>query len=287
MSLKVGIQLFSIKTKMAQDPVAAIRKVAEIGYKYVEVANHNAQKDCGCGFNVPAATLRDTLAGYGSRVVSGHVHPMSPDIIGNVVEYYQQVGAEYLVNPMDVFSSKDEVLRKCEEYNAMGKRITEGGLRFCYHNHFHEFQKMDGDKTVLDLILENTDPKYVGLELDTYWALRGGCDPVAYIQQHADRVCAIHQKDLAADYDQPLNHLEKCGDKAIGMQDFHDVVGDRHSIVEIGTGCMDIQAIIDASVATGNIKYIILEQDATRYDEFESIRISMDCFHKFHNIDWA
>ncbi len=134
--------------------------------------------------------------------------------------------------------------------------------------------------------MENTDPDYVGIQLDTYWATRGGCDPVEFIRNHPDRVWALHQKDLAKDYDKPLNHLEKCGDGCIDREVFMQAIGDRHSIVEIGTGCMDIQKIIDAGNATGNIEYIILEQDRTQYDEMESIRISMECFHRFSGLIW-
>jgi len=285
MARKVGIQLFSVKTKMAQDPVTTIKRVAQIGYKYIEVANHNATADSGCGFGVPAKVLKDTIAEYGSQVVSGHVFPMNPSTIDAVIAYYQEVGAKYLVNPMDVFETKEAVLRKCEEFNLLGKRITEGGLRFCYHNHFHEFQKLGGDKNVMELIMENTDPKYVGIEFDTYWALRGGCDPVEFIKSHADRVIALHQKDLIKDLKEPLNYLDLCGDQYITHEVFRNTI-DRSTIVEIGTGCMDIQAIIDAGIAAGNIEYIFLEQDQTEYDEFESIQISMDCFRKFKNIAW-
>ena len=284
MALKVGIQLFSIKGKMAEDPVDAVRRVAKIGYKHIEVANHNAAADCGCGFNVPAKTLRDTLSAYGSRIISGHVFPMNPETIDPVIAYFQEVGAEYLVNPMDVFKTRDDVLRKCEEYNFIGKRVAEGALRFCYHNHFHEFQAL-GDQSAMDLILENTDPRYVSIQLDTYWAMRGGCDPVAFIKAHKDRVVMLHQKDLRKQFTPPLNYLEVCGDQYIDLQMFLRTI-QRADIVEIGTGAMDIQSIIDAGLEAGGIKYIILEQDQTEYDEFDSIRISLGSFKKFRDIAW-
>ena len=285
MALKVGIQLYSIKNAMAKDPIAAIGEVARIGYKYIETANHRTDQDCGCGFGVEAEHLKEQLAPYGSQVISGHIFPMNMDTIDAIIAYYSVLGAKYLVNPMNVFKDRDEVLRACDNYNLVGKRIAQAGMRFCYHNHFHEFQRF-GNQNVMELIMANTDPAYVSIQLDTYWALRGGCDPVSFIQAHADRVCVLHQKDLAQDYDQPLNHLEKCADRYITHEVFRDTVGDRHAIVEIGTGCMDIQQIIDAANATGKIEYIILEQDQTQLDEMESIRLSMACFRKFSGIDW-
>lgn len=286
MALKVGIQLYSVKNAMAKDPIAAIGEVARAGYRYIETANHRADQDCGCGFGVSAESLKEKIAPYGSKVVSGHIFPMNEATIDPIIAYYSVLGAKYLINPMSVFRNRDEVLRACDGFNRVGRRIAQAGMRFCYHNHFHEFQRF-GDKNVMELIMENTDPACVGIQLDTYWALRGGCDPVAFIEAHADRVCVLHQKDLAQDYDPPLNHLDKCGDVYITQDVFRDTVGDRRSIVEIGTGCMDIQKIIDAANRTGNIEYIILEQDQTQLDEMESIRVSMSCFRRFSGIDWS
>lgn len=286
MAMKVGIQLYSVKGEMAKDPLATIAKVAETGYKYIETANHRADQDCGCGFGVPAKEFKKLLDEYGAQVVSGHIFPMREDNIDLILDYYNELGAKLLINPMSVFANKDEVMRACDEFNRVGRAVTEGGMRFCYHNHFHEFQKFDGQR-VLDIIMENTDPAYVGLELDTYWVLRGGVDPLEYIKKYAYRLLAIHQKDLAKDFTGEVNQLKAVEDKVIDHKVFGEVVGDRHEIVEIGTGCMDIQAIIDAGNATGNTEFIILEQDATQYPELESIRISMESFKKFKGIEWA
>ena len=286
MAMKVGIQLYSVKGEMAKDPLATIAKVAETGYKYIETANHRADQDCGCGFGVPAKEFKKLLDGYGAQVVSGHIFPMREGNIDLILDYYNELGAKLLINPMSVFANKDEVMRACDEFNRVGRAVTEGGMRFCYHNHFHEFQKFDGQR-VLDIIMENTDPAYVGLELDTYWVLRGGVDPLEYIKKYAYRLLAIHQKDLAKDFTGEVNQLKAVEDKVIDHKVFGEVVGDRHEIVEIGTGCMDIQAIIDAGNATGNTEFIILEQDATQYPELESIRISMESFKKFKGIEWA
>ena len=286
MAMKVGIQLYSVKGEMAKDPLATIAKVAQTGYKYIETANHRADQDCGCGFGVPAKEFKKLLDEYGAQVVSGHIFPMREDNIGLILDYYNELGAKLLINPMSVFANKDEVMRACDEFNRVGRAVTEGGMRFCYHNHFHEFQRFDGQR-VLDIIMENTDPAYVGLELDTYWVLRGGVDPLEYIKKYAYRLLAIHQKDLAKDYTGEVNQLKAVEDKVIDHKVFGEVVGDRLEIVEIGTGRMDIQSIIDAGNATGNTGFIILEQDATRYPELESIRISMESFRKFKGIEWA
>ena len=76
MALKVGIQLYSVRTEMEKDPFEAIRKVAEIGYKNLEVANSRADEDPGVGFDVPADKLLEILGGFGAHVVSSHLRPI-------------------------------------------------------------------------------------------------------------------------------------------------------------------------------------------------------------------
>lgn len=76
MALKVGIQLYSVREEMAKDPFETIRRVAEIGYKNLEVANSRADQDPGVGFDVPADKLLEILGGFGAQVVSSHIRPI-------------------------------------------------------------------------------------------------------------------------------------------------------------------------------------------------------------------
>lgn len=284
MALKVGIQLFSVRTDMEKDPVEAIRKVAEIGYKNLEVANPRADQDPGVGFDVPAEKLLEILSGFGARVVSSHIRPIDENTLPSIIEYHGKIGNKYIGQSVDFFPDYDTLMKRCEYYNRMGKILSEHGMKFVYHNHYHEFQQMNG-KCILYHILDNTDPDYVDFEIDTFWTMRGGADPVEVIKKVGKRLRLIHQKDFSKTTDSPVN-LWTVKDPNVPIT--WETFGGAHKpedFCEIGTGTMDIQSILDAANEAG-AEYVILEQDATQLTPMESIKISMDSFKKYKGIQW-
>jgi sugar phosphate isomerase/epimerase len=271
---------------MGKDPIGTIRHVAEAGYRYIEVANHQADKDSGVGFGVGAKEIKKALDGTGAKIVSAHIFPLTTETIRPVLDYFAELGAAYLVAPMDFFKSKAEVLAKSEGYNALAKLCAGAGMRFLYHNHFHEFQLFEG-ATAFDLIMENTDPALVGVELDTYWAARGGQNPVALLEKYGERMRLIHQKDFPAAEKDKLNLIDPVnkGGLTVDMGYFNGVVNPE-TFTEIGLGILPIQEIINTGNRICKTDYIVLEQDFSRHDEYDSIRISMESFKKFTGIEW-
>lgn len=286
MALKVGIQLYSVRNMMKQDPLETIRQVAEAGYRNLEVANHNALEDDGVGFGIPAEELFKQLQDCGARVISAHIFPFGEENYRRVVDYNRRIGNDTLVYPMETYADYDDVMRKVERYERMGQIAAENGMRFLYHNHFHELQKFGG-KRVLDYIVENTDGAHVNLELDTFWVLRGGEDPVEVMDRYKTRIKLLHQKDLARDTKTPVNMFDLVGNEQYITREVFNEFKCGDDFVEIGYGCMDIQRIIDKAVELGSVSHIILEQDATRLDELDSIRKSMEGFRHFTGIDWT
>jgi sugar phosphate isomerase/epimerase len=293
MALKVGLQLFSVKNSMAANPLEAIEKVGKLGYKFVEFANHNASVDFGCGFGVEASDMKRILDSYGMKAISAHISPLTLSNADQVIEYYHTLDCTNLVNSADFFESKEDVLRKCEQYNKLGEKLKSSGIHYLYHNHFHEFQKFEGEY-VLEIMKNNVDPEYVGFQLDTYWAMRGGADPVEIMKKFGKSIKLIHQKDFSKDIDIPVNIFsfidpnQKFDFNAL-MTVFKTKINNheqQEAIVEIGTGKMDIQSILNTASEYTDTKYVILEQDYTTHDEIESIRISMESFKKFQGIAW-
>ncbi|MBO6055278.1 MAG: sugar phosphate isomerase/epimerase, partial [Oscillospiraceae bacterium] len=185
--LKIGLILYSVRDMMALDPLGTVDAVAKMGYKNIEVCNHNALEDAGCGFGIPAETLKEKLDEYGSRVISAHVEPMMQADLDGVIAYEQVLGNRNLVFPMGRIVDYDDLMRQIEWFNATGKRLKEEGMQLLYHNHYHEYRTYKG-KTVLDYIVDNTDPDYLGLELDTFWTMRGGRDPVEVLKHFGKRI---------------------------------------------------------------------------------------------------
>ncbi|MGN6715365.1 sugar phosphate isomerase/epimerase family protein [Anaerocolumna jejuensis] len=285
MELKVGIQLYSVRELMKEDPIRTIEQVAEAGYKYIEVANHNAMDDDGVGFGVTAEKLKELMKKSGCKVISAHIFPFNDENYKRVIEYNQKIGNHVLVYPMEVFKDRDDVLKKAEYYEKMGYMAAQEGMTFLYHNHYQEFQEFKGER-VLDTILKNTDPGHVNLELDTFWTLRGGLDPIDMMKQYGTRIKMLHQKDFSRDTTTPVNMFDVVGkDSYIDRETFVKYKCN-DDFIEIGYGRMDIQGIIDTAIGLGSIEYILLEQDATKLNQLDSIKRSMEGFRKFKGIIW-
>ena len=288
-ALKVGVQLYSVRQSLLEDPYGTLAKVAEAGYKYVEAANHDSTTDPGVGFGVPAEAMKESLDSLGMSIVGCHVHPLEPERLVEILDYHQAVGNKQIGVGIAFFpyNDIDFVRRLCDSYNRIGEMCKERGMRFYYHNHYQEFQVF-GDKTVYDIMMENTDPELLYLELDTYWAMRAGQDPVELIEKYKDRLVLLHQKDFPADASQPLVVYEGLVDRnqEISMETFANAI-DPLTFTEIGTGTLPIQKIIDAAQKAPHLEYIILEQDHTQLDEIDSIRTSMEAFRKFSGVEWV
>ncbi len=286
--LKPGIQLYSVRQSLHKDPYGTLAKVADAGYRYVEAANHNARKDPGVGFGVPASAMKEHLERLGLQIVGSHINPLDINSIDDVLDYHQELGNEQIGCDIEFYpyNNLDYVKERCSVFNAIGERCRQRGMRFYYHNHYQEFQIFDS-KTVFQWIMEYTDPELVFLELDTYWVARGGVDPVALIQEHNQRLVLLHQKDFPKEAPQPLSMYDGLinPDATINM-DVFDATKHPRCFVEIGSGSLPIQDIINAAQDAPHLEYILLEQDHTQLDEILSIQRSMEGFKKFTGIAW-
>ena len=302
--MKVGLILYSVRDEMARDAIACVKKVGELGYKFIETCNHTADLDSGIGFGVPAAELKRIFDGFGSKVVSAHIYPIEKADLDAVIRYNHEVGNVNLVNPMSEFADYDDVMRACEAFNKTGALLRKEGLNYLYHNHNHEFRTIGG-KTIMELLMENTDPENLMFELDTFWTMRAGLDPVEILKKMGSRVKLVHQKDFAWDSLQAINlngltpeeRELKPGEGAVFMTTKMEKMTPEESarfeyeresaFTEIGCGIMPIQKIIDTANEFTQADYIILEQDFTRLpSQIDSIIKSMEGFKKFTGIEW-
>ncbi len=131
----------------------------------------------------------------------------------------------------------------------VGRRLAEAGLTFSYHNHSFEFVRF-GERTGLDIIYEESDPRYLMAELDTYWVQHGGGDVIDWIDKLAGRMPVIHFKDMVTHEGQQI-------------------------MAEIGEGNLNWRGILDAC-EDADIDWYAIEQDVCRRDPFDSLRISYD-----------
>ena len=289
MTLRIGLQLYAVRRALAESIPNTLQEVSRLGFRHIEAANHHAATDDGIGFGTPAGELRRMLDDLGLRVIGCHVNPLDrPDRMAAILDYQQEIGNDQIGCDIEFYppGDLDYVLRRAEFFNGVGRLCADRGMRFYYHNHYQEFQLVDG-RPVYELILANTDPDLVFVEMDTYWVYRGGQDPIEWMRRYPERVILLHQKDFPDSAGEPLNLYDGVVDVngTITMETF-DRDLDPATFTEIGTGSLPIQDIIDTASALPNMQYMLLEQDHSQYPDLESIARSRDAFSRYQGISW-
>ena len=245
MKQDVALQLYSLRNRVGSDFKAQLRQVAAIGYQGVEFAGLH---------NIPAEDMKSLLLELGLAPVGAHT-PLeelenSPDA---VIAYHKSVGTKYIVIPYASFQQEGDVEKIVALTKKIGPKIRAAGMRLLYHNHDHEFTVRFGEKTVLELLRDRTSPEELGFELDVFWAVHAGFDPVAVMEQFGERCVLVHAKDM--------NSLQ---DK---------------KMTEVGTGVIDFEKILSQCTAMGH-PWIIVEQDEIDMDEYESVKVSLENLKK-------
>lgn len=248
----VGLQLYTVRDQLVQDLPGTIRKVAEVGYKEVEVYDF---------YGRTAAEFAKILSDNGLTAPSGHY--MTKHIKGDWqkhIEDAKTLGMKYMVNailePIERRSLED-YRRLVELFNKAAEQTQKAGIQFCYHNHNIEFKTFAGTRA-FDFLLKELDSKLVKFEMDCFWVTHAGQDPVAYFTKHPGRFPLLHIKDLKAGNP---NNLEL--DDRLGL------------FTEVGRGTINWKRIFAAAVQGGCDHYYV-EQDFCERSPLESIQISYE-----------
>ncbi len=232
---EIALQLYSLRDDIAKDYAGTIKKAGEMGYTAIEAANYGEGKFYG---KTPEEFKAD-IEGAGMSVLSSHTGKQlsekelaSKDFSESLkwwdecITAHKTAGMKYIVTPwMEVPKTLKDLQTYCEYYNEVGKRCKENGMSFGYHNHSHEFQKIE-DKVMFDYMLENTNPEYVFFEMDVYWVVRGQQSPVDYFNNYKNRFTLLHIKD-----NKELGQSGMVGFDAIFKNT--DAAGVKHLIVEV------------------------------------------------------
>ena len=182
----LSVQLYTVRTALADDFVGTLGRLAEIGFTRVEPF----------AFVAFADQLREGLAAHGLAAPTAHVGLLS----GNQDEIFalaKELGIETVIDPfVDPARWQDakEIASIAHQLNAAAEKAAELGLRVGYHNHWFELESSFDGKHGLEVLADNLAPEVV-LEVDTYWAYVGGADVPALLGRLGDRVVAVHVKD--------------------------------------------------------------------------------------------
>jgi sugar phosphate isomerase/epimerase len=237
-----SLQLYSIRDHMEKDPAGSLRRVKEMGYDNVELAGTAGMS---------AAEFRKALDDNGLAAPSGHfMLDVVRDQTTKLLDDCVVLGVKHVVVP--VATSETGLpgwMQVAKDLDAAGEKMREAGLQLHYHNHAHEFERLEGTY-ILDHLLENTAPENVHAELDTFWVRHGGADPVAMIEKYAGRCDLLHIKDAAPRGEDPI-------------------------FAELGRGEMDWPPIF-AAAKRANVAMYVVEQDACKGDSLEAVAVSAE-----------
>lgn len=246
----LGLQLYSIRDSIMRNVPAAIEKVAKMGYKFVEPANYANGKIYG----MDPVAFKELCNKNGMSVLSSHVSLPLPSAADwdkamawwdVCIDTHVAAGCKFLVQPSmgdDAYKDINVLKKYCDYFNAIGAKCNAKGLRFGYHNHANEFSTNLEGQPIFDFMLKNTDPSKVMFEMDLYWVVEGGANPVDYFNKYPGRFELWHIKDKE----------------------------------EIGaSGKIDFNAIWGAAKQSG-MKYGVVEVERYNFDEYTSCKKSID-----------
>lgn len=245
---KFGVQLYSVRDLMPKDAKGTMKKLAEMGYTQFESYGGPdflwgmAPKEC-----------KTFLGDMGVKMISTHFD-MNKDLDKNI-ERGAEAGLKYMLCPyLGPQKSLDDWKKKAEQFNQVGEKVTKAGMKFGYHNHDYSFKALEG-QIPHELLLANTDPKYVMFELDLCWIVAAGQDTVAHLNKYGKRYELVHIKDMVKDNNGKVTQKD------------------------LGLGSVDFATILKTAKKVG-VKYYIVEQEQYPSSSIESMQVDADWMKK-------
>ncbi len=249
-----GIQLYTIRDHMDSEEAfsASLKKLSDMGYSYLHTA--------GCP--IDKKRFIEIIKDNGMSVCGTHCgyEKIISDVSGTS-EFHRLWETDNIgIGSMPGYAREtlDGLKDFIKNYNAAAKIYAKEGFRLTYHNHDFEFRRIDGNKTIMDILYEELDPDNISFVLDTCWVQVGGGDVRHWIEKLKGRLDILHLKDCRKRDD-----------------------GSSLVMTEVGNGNLWMEGIIDTARACG-ITYYVVEQDGhwLSDDPFESAKASADFLKK-------
>lgn len=255
----IGLQLYTVRDAMKENPTATLAKVAQIGFNAVEAATYTGSQ---LFYGMDAKTFAATLKQNGLIIPSAHYRlglekTNGADTKGTILYEWDKAvddaaaaGIKYMVCAYlsePERGSIDHYKEMAGQFNTAAEKCKKAGIQFCYHNHDFEFAAQNGILPY-DILLNNTDKDLVKMELDLYWVTKAGHDPVDLFKANPGRFPLWHVKDM---------------DNTAA-----------HAFTEVGNGVIDFKKIF-AAAKTGGLKYFYVEQDKCPGSPYDSITQSI------------
>lgn len=256
----IGLQLYTIRDAMAADVPGSLKKVSDIGYKYIELAGYANSKFYGYE---PAEFLK-LVNGLGMEILSSHTQVEAQGItLENakvMAEDHAKLGVKYCMQPWVVPEARTTIAsyqKMAADWNKVGGIMKENGIQFGYHNHNFEFNTVEGKVPYFDVFMAELDKDLVTMEIDLFWTTKAGQKPVEIFNKYPGRFQVFHMKDMFTN-EAPFYTTD-------GVTDF----------APVGAGVINFKEILAAKDVAG-MKYMIVEQDSTKDGKpFDAIQTSI------------
>ena len=252
----IGVQLYTVRTVLPQKPAEVLNAIRAIGYTQIEATLAGFDK-------IWPAVQASGLKPVSMHLDAAQILEKKPEFDA-VPDQLAKYGFKYAVFPYvppNARGGPDVIKSIAEKLTWAGQKCHAAGLKFAYHNHAFEFAQADG-APLMKVLLDNSDPKLVGIELDCFWASVAGHDPVQMIDSHKGRVILLHLKD-----------------KAEGTPVMFNESVPKTAFKEVGHGVIDWVKVLRAAKAAGVAEYFV-EQDQTPGDPLDSLRQSYEYLSK-------
>lgn len=246
----IGVQLYTFRDAMMNDAPGTLKVIAELGFKEIE----SAGSEKGYYYGLSSVEMKQACEGLGMVLRSGHVS--LDDNFERTMDDAAAAGQEYVIcSSMPTWGQTvDNYRATADAFNAAGEQCNSRGLKFGYHNHQYEFDEVDG-QVLFDILMDNTDPELVYMQLDLGWVIVGGKDPLDYFERYPGRFPTWHLKDM---------------DVEAG-----------HS-TEFGKGDLDIAAMLANREASG-VKHIFVEQEEYAVGPAEAMAHDLEYLRELRN----
>ena len=232
---KFGLQLYSLRDDLPKDPKGVLKQVASFGYKQVE----SYEGKQGMFWGMTNKEFKTYLGELGMDIVSSHCN-INTDFETKAAQA-GEIGMKYLICPhLGMQKTIDDFKKFAEKFNACGEICKKNGLRFAYHNHGYSFTELEGQMPQ-DVLMQNTNADLVDFEMDIYWVVTAGADPIAWLNKYPGRFKLCHVKDRRKEAD----------------------LKDQDASIDLGAGSIDFASILKTGSSKG-LQYYIVEQE--RYD---------------------
>lgn len=247
-SFNIGLQLYTVRDAMGADVSGSLQKVSDAGYKYVELAGY----DDGKFYNMDPGDFKKLVNDLGMEILSSHTQVeaqgITLDNAKKMAEDHALLGVKYCVQPWVVPEARTTIAsyqKMVADWNKVGEIMKDHGIMFGYHNHNFEFDNVEGKIPYFDIFMTELDKNLVTMELDIFWTIKAGQNPIEIIKRYPGWFELFHLKDMYTN-EVPFFTTD-------GVRDF----------APVGEGVIDFKEILEVKDIAG-MKYMIVEQDLSR-----------------------